>query len=320
MIKIDNFDIFVLSYNRDKYIVNMIKSLLNQTIGEFKITILDNGSSDNTKSNIEALNNKNIIFIGSKKNNGALWNFQRAQNLATKKYTILFHDDDLLHPKYLEYAIKVINENQNISLVCSGMVSTTNPKESNFKNYSYNPKIFTDLSSFVSLIYLGFPLNFATAIYKTEYFKTVKIDFDTYGKIADRPLMYDSVFDGKIAFFTGQYIQYRIHSNQDSTNSKTGPFYYQTIALHKKYKDIIWSNNNLLNKMFFLINFYRYLNEEYGRFYNIKLSKNEYVELAIKELNIKKYELIISKIFYLIKLNYLYKFYRFIKRKLGEYS
>jgi glycosyltransferase involved in cell wall biosynthesis len=119
MIKINDIDVFILSYNRSNYLKMMIESLLAQTVGEFEITILDNGSTDNTKEVINSFNNENINFIGSEQNNGALWNFKRAQNLSTKKYTIMFHDDDLIHPKFLEYVIKALNEFDNVSIAVS---------------------------------------------------------------------------------------------------------------------------------------------------------------------------------------------------------
>ena len=176
MITIDDIDIFILSYNREKYILETLQSLSNQTIGKLIITILDNGSTDNTKNIINNLKNSNIHFVGNDKNNAALWNFQRAQQLATKKYTILFHDDDLIHPRYLEYVVKILNEVSGLSIVCSGTKTTSNPNAKDWRNYSYNPIIYNSLSKFASLVYLGFPLNFATVVYKTEYFKEVKID------------------------------------------------------------------------------------------------------------------------------------------------
>lgn len=319
MITIDNIDVFILSYNREEYILDTIQSLKKQTIGDFKITILDNGSTDNTEKLIDGLNDKNISFIGSNTNQGVLWNFQRAQELASKKWTILFHDDDLIHPKYLEYVIRVLNENNTIDLVGSGMLATNRPLFDKFKNYKYNPKFF-DKVSLASLVYSGFPLNFSTIVYKTTYFKQANMDFDIYGKIADRPFIYDCIKDGNVAIFQGQYIQYRIHNNQDSKNNKTGPFYNQTIALHKKYKNMIFDSHTLIARIIFLIYFYKYLKEEYSRFINIDMSFQGYVDKVIYNLKLSNKLLILSKIFYFLRMYIIYKTYRAIKRKYGEYS
>lgn len=320
MITINDIDVFILSYNREQYIQQTIDSLLKQTVGSFNIKILDNGSNDNTEKIIKNLNNKNIEFVSSEKKNGVAWNFLRAQNLASRKYVMLFHDDDLLHPKYLEYAIKAINTNNNASLVSSGMFATHSPHLDNFKAYQYNPLVFDNLADFTSLIYLGFPLNFATAIYKTENFKRIKINFQQYGKVADRPFMYDSIQDGKIVLFTGQYVQYRLHETQDSRDNKTGPFLNETIALHKKYKEIVFNQKKILPKIFFLLNFYKYINDEHARIYGMTLSKSSYIQKAKTELAISNKSFIFSKISYFLKLNYLYKIYRYCRLKCGEYS
>jgi len=320
MITIDDIDIFVLSYNREKYIVEAINSLINQTIGRFRIQVLDNGSTDNTKKTIQLLNNPDILFLGSDKNHGALWNFERAQKLASKKYVVLFHDDDLIHPKYLEYVLKVLNRNPEVSIVCSGTKSTDEPDPKTWLDYNYNPIKFNKLSYFTSLVYLGFPLNFATVIYKTEFLKKSKIDFEQYGKVADRPLVYDCVKSGKVVLLAGQYIQYRIHADQDSKNNISGPFYNETLALHKKYKRIIYKDNSFIPKIFFLVNFYRYLSEEHSRFVDKKLLLHEYISMAVREMKITKFELFISKLFYFSKMYIVYKVYRLIKREFGEYS
>ena len=322
MITINDIDIFILSYNRANYIKTMIESLLNQTVGEFQIKILDNGSTDKTKEVVNSFNNQNIKFIDNKQNNGALWNFQRAQNLADKEYTVIFHDDDIIHPKYLEYAIKALNEFDNVSIVCSGMRATTKPDIKNFKRYGFKPTVFNSFSKFVSLVYLGFPLNYATVIYKTIFLKQIDVKKlnEIFGKIADRPTVFEVAKKGNTVLFTGEYIQYRIHQNQDSCDNKTGPFENQTINLHKYYKETIYNDKFILPKIYFLINFYKYINSEYKRFYKPKLSKEEYIQKAKEKLKLTKKEVAFSKICNFLKMDSLFKLYRVIKRNFGEYS
>lgn len=322
MITINDIDVFVLSYNRANYIKMMIESLLAQTVGEFEIKILDNASNDNTKEVVNSFNNKNIKFIGSEKNKGALWNFQRAQHLSNKKYTVMFHDDDLIHPKYLEYVIKALNEFDNISIVCSGMKTTSMPNIDNFKNYKFNPRVFKSISIFTSLVYLGFPLNYATVVYKTTFLKNIDMKKlnNIYGKIADRPTVYEVAKNGNIILFAGQYIQYRVHEKQDSGNNKTGPFENETLSLHKYYKEMIYNNNLILPKICFLMNFYKYVIDEYKRFYEPKLSKEEYIQKSISLLKLTKKEVVFSKICSFLRIDSFFKVYRLIIRNLGEYS
>ena len=80
-----------------------IESLLNQSAGVSKITVLDNESTDNTFSVVERFSSRGVRYIRTK---GFLGNFKKAQEIASGKYVMLFHDDDILHPLYLELALR----------------------------------------------------------------------------------------------------------------------------------------------------------------------------------------------------------------------
>ena len=41
------FSIIIPLYNKEKYIVNTIKSVLNQSFSKFEVRVVDDGSSDN---------------------------------------------------------------------------------------------------------------------------------------------------------------------------------------------------------------------------------------------------------------------------------
>jgi glycosyltransferase involved in cell wall biosynthesis len=317
MITINDIDVFILSYNREGYIAESIYSLKKQTVGDFPITILDNGSSDNTKEVVKKLKYNDIKFVGSDKNNGVIWNLKRAQKLSNKKYTMLFHDDDLLHPSYLEVAIKTIN-NHNVSVVCGGMKATYSPRIKNFTPIS-KTIIFKDSSIFSAYMYAGFPVNFSSVIYKTNNFKKLSVEQEIYGKIADRPMIIDAIND-RVGLLPGSCVQYRLHDSQDSQNSKTGPYPNEVIALHEKYKRIIFDSSKRITKFIFLVYYYYYLTTEFKRFYKPQMSLNDYVELSTKELKLQNKHLALSKLFYFLKFYLFFKIYRAIKRKYGEYS
>ena len=63
--------VIVPVYNVEKYIEKCLNSLLNQTLEDIEIIIVNDGSTDNSKKIIEKyLNNKNIVYI--EKENGGL--------------------------------------------------------------------------------------------------------------------------------------------------------------------------------------------------------------------------------------------------------
>ena len=95
IIKYDNNKISVIipTYNREKYIIKSLKSILNQTYTNIEVLIVDDGSSDNTKKKIKIFNDSRIRYIKLRKNKGA--NF--ARNIGIKKSLgkyISFQDSD----------------------------------------------------------------------------------------------------------------------------------------------------------------------------------------------------------------------------------
>lgn len=320
MIQISDIEIFVLSYNRGMYIAETIGSLLNQSIQPEKIYILDNGSTDNTEELIKNICDDRIVFLGSATNNGVLWNFERAQQTANGSYVMVFHDDDLLHPRYLEFVLAAINRYDDVSVVASGMLATKAPSSNGWRQYDFSPTIFDNLSDFASYIYFGFPLCFSSVVYKTEYFKNIKIDFEKYGKIADRPFIYDCVKGGKIVLLQGQYVQYRLHEGQDSTTNKNGPYPNETLALHTKYRNIIFSGS-LIDKMRYRLNVYFYMKNEFTRFPKLTdLTFGNYRRNAFTLGVLDKTDMLYWLLSKILLVRYLYKAYRLLLRNFGQMS
>jgi len=297
-----------------------MESIFAQTASVDYIYILDNGSTDNTKQVLEQMNDPRIVFIGTEQNNGVFYNIQRAQKLANREYVMIFHDDDLLHPNYIEYALRAINEEDNISLVSSGMVRMSNPDIAFWRDYSFSPCYFTNTASFASLLYFGFPINFASVIYKTEYFKTVSVDAGKYGKIADRPFIFDCAKDGKIAILKGQYVQYRVHGGQDSGINTNGPYPNETLALHAKYKELIFAGN-FFCRLRYRLNIYFYLKSEFSRFPNShKLIFAQYKSMAFASGVLERIDIIYWVASYVFGVRFFYKLYRLMMRNIGQMS
>lgn len=280
----EDIQVFVLSYNRAQYIEKTIISLLNQTVTGFPIIILDNGSTDNTEEVIKKYSYKNINFCPNKVNEGSFQNFRRAQELADKEWVMVHHDDDLLHPCYIEHVLKLINDDKTIQVICSGMVLDVDPSNNSWDEIDFQPRVYKNSSDFAALLYFGFPLPFSTVVYKTELFKTSQVRGDIYGKICDRPFIFDVMQDNKSAVLMGPYLKYRYHQGQDSTNSKTGPFINELFALHKKYKMLLTRSSFSYNWFVFYINNFRHVyKESLAVSKRDKISRWEYIKMAVKE-------------------------------------
>jgi len=107
--------VIIPTFNRGNIISNSIKSVLNQTYQNFEIIVVDDGSTDNTKEEINKIRNNKIRYLKLKKNTGG----SNARNIGIKyshgQYISFQDSDDIFYPDKLEKQIKnIINENSDL--------------------------------------------------------------------------------------------------------------------------------------------------------------------------------------------------------------
>ena len=67
-------DVYIITYNRAKYLRESIKSVLAQTYSNFELTILDNCSTDETADIVREFNDNRLKYIKHERNLGAWGN------------------------------------------------------------------------------------------------------------------------------------------------------------------------------------------------------------------------------------------------------
>lgn len=112
-------------YNGEHYIDYSVKSILNQTLSDFELIIVNDGSTDKTKSICEefAKADDRIILI-NQENQGA----HHARNNGLKKargeYYCFFDSDDYIDTRMLEDLYDIITDYNSDLLVCGFNINT----------------------------------------------------------------------------------------------------------------------------------------------------------------------------------------------------
>lgn len=106
-------------YNGEDYLNESIKSILNQTHKDFEFIIVNDGSTDRTKSILDQLNDKRIKVIHLKQNQGV----SNARNIAVQHakadWIAVQDDDDFSYPNRLEEQAKFIKNHPDVIAVCT---------------------------------------------------------------------------------------------------------------------------------------------------------------------------------------------------------
>lgn len=112
--------VLMSSYNHDKYIAESIESVLNQTIRDFELVIIDDYSKDKSRKIIEEYQRKDsrIKAIFHKKNLGIPATFNHLLDEASGTYIAYLASDDVWTNLKLEKQLAVLAKN-NSSIVWS---------------------------------------------------------------------------------------------------------------------------------------------------------------------------------------------------------
>jgi len=93
----NSLEFFIPYYNSYNYLVECLLSLASQDLPNFKVTIIDDGSSDNRAGQfIEEMQDSRFLYIRNSHNIGLPRNFQKCVESATSDWVIILGQDDVL--------------------------------------------------------------------------------------------------------------------------------------------------------------------------------------------------------------------------------
>ncbi len=95
------FSVVIPSYNREKVVLRAIDSVLKQTFQDFEIVVVDDGSSDNTRTVVTAIADKRVRYV-YQYNKGATAARNTGIENSQGEYVSFLDSDDIWHPEMLE--------------------------------------------------------------------------------------------------------------------------------------------------------------------------------------------------------------------------
>lgn len=208
--------VIMLTHNREDYVEDAIKSIINQTFKNFEFIIINNGSSDNSKLILDNYANKDsrIKVINLDSNLGIGAGRNRGLDYAIGDYITFIDDDDIAEADMLEFLYNlVVDYSADISL-CG---STKEVNGSILPNYVYDEKLIMNASEAVveMLKRKRYNVGMPTKLLKRELFE--KIRFYETGRYDDITVGYKYLANSKkvVAHGLPKYCVRR-HDNNNS--------------------------------------------------------------------------------------------------------
>lgn len=208
----------LITYNRTQYLKKAIDSIISQTYLDFELLIMDNGSTSETYELVKPYLNEQIKYHRNPINDRRYMN--QAFTLASGKYIIITHDDDMMMPTMLEKEVDILENNSNCVLVgCNAKL--INETDTVFCERTYNNRInktfqqYEYVKSFLKndLIFIC-----PTVMLRKSFLdeNNLNLKFELVGPAADNYLWFEiNMHNVELTFISEPLYYYRVHSNQD---------------------------------------------------------------------------------------------------------
>lgn len=211
------FSVVIPLYNKEKHIKGTIQSVLNQSFGDFEIIIVNDGSTDNSATIVDSIQDKRILFF-STQNKGV----SHARNYGIKKsnskFVALLDGDDQWHKMFLEKIYSAIQLFPAHS-VFSTAIALKYPNKTSPAKYKFNNQI----KEIMLLDYFKNSLKHtiltsSSIVFKKEIINSIGL-FDTNILSGEDTDMWIRIGIKYPVVFINKVLVYYIYDNQSLSNT-----------------------------------------------------------------------------------------------------
>ena len=187
--------VILTAFNEERYIKKAIQSILDQTLTDFELIIVNDGSTDSTLDIIKSFDDERIILI-SQENAGPGASRNRALKLAKGEYTMYLDGDDW----YSEDALQIAYDeakSKDTDFTFYQMINYDDKTGEVYENDWFNLNIFDE--SFENTVFnirefkgsiFDLSVGVCQKIYNTSFLKAIGAEFPEGIFFEDMPFFY----------------------------------------------------------------------------------------------------------------------------------
>ena len=201
-------------YNSEKYLEKCLESILSQTLSDFEIILIDDGSNDNSLEIIKkyAANHSNIIYK-SKPNEGQAVARNLGIEMATGEFICFIDSDDYIEKDMLEILYENGIKNNSDIIICDYL--------EDFQNKSiYKKSLYIDSENLIKS-YIVCVAGPCSKIIKTDLIKQNGLKFlenNIYEDLAVIPTL--ALYTNNISYCKKPFYHYVIRTNSTMQQTK----------------------------------------------------------------------------------------------------
>jgi glycosyltransferase involved in cell wall biosynthesis len=198
-----------------------VASMLAQTFPDFEVTLLDDGGSDEYRVYVESLRDSRVRYCRNPQRLGAMRNMFAAIEAGRGRYTLAFHEDDLLHRDYLGAAVEILDSHPSCAFVaCELREFKDEPPAAERDRRNAHPAydLFSSGPELVRGILRGVEPMFGSVVYRRAALASVRPAHDLFATLVDRPFLLAILKNGwSGAVIREPLVWYRGHHQEGDT-------------------------------------------------------------------------------------------------------
>ncbi len=215
-----SFEIFILARDRVDFLELTLKSFLQDQRLSCRLTVSDN-STDLKVYKLAKTNFPEINYI-RRNNLNSRDHFISVISDITAEYVMIFHDDDIISPRFFQRIEEILKEMRaNGYKLCGFNANVINEEGKFIRIYNDHLKNNKEISSAKEIInsYIDSSVGsipFPSYIYESQTLKKFQFGDEGTGKYSDVVLLLKVLSEGKALWISEPLMEYRIHSSNDS--------------------------------------------------------------------------------------------------------
>lgn len=203
-------------YNSEAYIEDAVKSILEQSFGDFEFLIYDDCSTDRTGEIIKSFSDPRIVYIRNEKNQGLVANLIAGVERAKGEYIARMDGDDISYPERLGKQVEFLDRHKDVTIVGSSVMYFTT--EGGDAGVAWQP---TDNDEIKAKLFMSFTLLHPSIMVRKEDLVRNGLQYQLeYKSSEDHRLYFDCMVKG-LNFANIHEPLHKMRSHADSvTRSK----------------------------------------------------------------------------------------------------
>lgn len=116
--------VVIPTYNRADVLQRAMDSVLDQTVRDFELVVVDDGSTDDTQTVVESYDDDRVRYVAHETNRGANVARNTGIEVAEGTYVAFLDSDDEWHPRKLEAQLERLRSSEWVGAYCDTTIQT----------------------------------------------------------------------------------------------------------------------------------------------------------------------------------------------------